>query len=174
MSDASRDNGVNLRGPSGRLAHDYQDAIEAGGRALADAEYWRTIVRNIPETVDGKCLCCGAKENTIQQVEGHVELVKHRDQCAWMAAHEDDPIDLNSRRRGFTGQYIPLYIASVDDGEVADVDLATIALGDWIEGLGSINEYAIIGFLHQCARAGLRLAPAHRITPKGLFPSDIG
>lgn len=68
-------------------------------------------------------------------------------------------INLNDRRRDGTGTYCSLYAVSVKRSEISQVDLATVSCGDWIEGIGDVNEYAIIGFLHELACAGIRLVP---------------
>ena len=60
-------------------------------------------------------------------------------------------ISLNDRRRN------PLDVVCVEDPEIDDVDLSTVQFGDWIYGFGTMDDYAIIAFLHQCGRIGLKL-----------------
>ena len=61
-------------------------------------------------------------------------------------------INLNVDRKN------PLDLAKVRLKDIADVDLTTVQIYDWMEGIGDLNEYAIVGFLHQLGRLGLRIS----------------
>ena len=63
--------------------------------------------------------------------------------------------DLRIRR----GVYYPLIVVCIKRAELGQVDLATVARGDWIDGVADLNDPAIIGFLHQLARVRIRLVP---------------
>lgn len=66
-------------------------------------------------------------------------------------------IDLNKRRSD------PLAAAAVTRAELPQLDLSTVQIGDWLEGLGIVTDYAMVGLCHQLGRLGYCLA----ILPKG-------
>lgn len=61
-------------------------------------------------------------------------------------------IDLNKRRT------LPDDMVQVRLGELPDIDLQTVALGDWIEGIGSLSTHYEVGFFHHLGRNGFRIA----------------
>ena len=62
-------------------------------------------------------------------------------------------INLNERRKN------ALWIPEIGLKELPDIDLTTVQIFDWMEGMGDLNAYAIVGFLHQLGRNGLRICP---------------
>ena len=53
----------------------------------------------------------------------------------------------------------PLHVAEIRREDIIRLDLSTVASGDWMEGVGDLKDFAIIGFLHQLARARIQLVP---------------
>ena len=51
---------------------------------------------------------------------------------------------------GLTTVHVPLI-------DLANTALSTVGIGDELEGIGVINDLAVVGFLHQCEKAGVRL-----------------
>jgi hypothetical protein len=66
-------------------------------------------------------------------------------------------INLNSRRA------TPLAAAAATQAELPQLDLSTVQFGDWIEGIGIITDYAVVGLCHQLGRLGYGIA----VIPKG-------
>ncbi len=66
-------------------------------------------------------------------------------------------INLNDRRKDPDVQIVLDYVVTVHAPEIPDVDLKTVQIGDWIEGIGTIRDYAVIGLLHQLGRLGYKL-----------------
>ncbi len=67
-------------------------------------------------------------------------------------------INLNERRRFDDGTPCLDLAVSTEFKELPDVDLSTIAKGDYISGLGEIRDFFSVGFLHDLGRKGLKLS----------------
>ena len=64
-------------------------------------------------------------------------------------------INLNDRRTEDVRGGLGVVYVRLD--ELPNVDLSTLSIGDEVEGLGTLNDHSIIGFLHHCSRHGVRL-----------------
>lgn len=68
-----------------------------------------------------------------------------------------EKIDFNARRRIVTDT-VSIFIDELEKG-----DLHSIGIGDWIEGIGSIKDFGVIGFLHHLSRIGLRIVREEKV-----------
>ena len=66
------------------------------------------------------------------------------------------------------GRKLPLDLASIYLKDLPDIDLTTIQIYDWMEGIGNLNDYAIVGFLKQLGRIGMKICPIDPTTHKRL------